>query len=522
LAAALAFAPAAHGYSLASPTTRGCHESITGQALRNLRATLDTAPPIEPTTDQRALLDDLPFVADDDLRDFGAVSLMLAVRDNDLKGNSPADSFDVVPINGDPALQREHCLRAPAEDEPGGSEAALADCRAFVLERTAEALDGLDARGAVDPAHLQTLGVYLPLRGPHTMVPMPLYYVKMGQALHALEDGFAHNLRTADGLRVTTVLDWAEQAERRLVESRDGPPHMTKLDQCDDPDPPRARRHALVIAAATEVLTAMLDPSLGRDEKLAAVDQTFTRYYSFQPGCSMANAWCDPAEDALRDGGCSLGGRPDGAHLVLLGAILLALVLLRRSRAREVLIALVLLSPAARADPPLTPPVEKLEKLQERKRPGSRVGFALSLSGAIDRPALAGSIGLRVRLHQRFVLGFDTEWNPWISTANDFKNGAFNAYFVGIVRYPLNWQRINLRSTVAIGASVLLFDVYGAPAGSIGVYAGTSPLGLDVDLGRALKLVIDPINLSLPVPHLTAAPFYYLQYRITVGFQFGA
>ena len=100
--------------------------------------------------------------------------------------------------------------------------------------------------------------------------------------------------------------------------------------------------------------------------------------------------------------------------------------------------------------------------------------------------------------------------------------GAFNAYATVIWRYPMRLERVNLRSSVHVGVSVLLFDLYGARAGSVGPYFGIAPLGIDVDLGRAWKLVVDPLDLEIPVPHVTGVPLYYEQFRFLLGFQYGA
>lgn len=72
------------------------------------------------------------------------------------------------------------------------------------------------------------------------------------------------------------------------------------------------------------------------------------------------------------------------------------------------------------------------------------------------------------------------------------------------------------------GMSVRLLDVYGAPRGSVGPFAALSPLGIDVDLGRGWRFVLDPVVLVLPVPHVTGLPFYYPQYRLSAAFQFGS
>jgi MYXO-CTERM domain-containing protein len=523
-----ALAARAQAYTVSSPFTRGCHEELTASALRQVRAERPSALPLLPSRDERAMIDDAPFPLDGDMRDLAAATLLFAVRDNDLRGASPTDTFAIVPIAADPTLQREHCLRAADEDEPDGSARALADCAAFIHERTADALDGLDGAGAPDAANRVTLSVYLALRGPHVPVPLPRYWVHIGQALHALEDGFTHNLRSSDGLAVTTVLNWIDYANQSLVESRDGPPHARELDRCDDPDAARARRRQLALAAATELLGVTLDATLARDEKLARVDALVARSLGLQTGCTEANAWCDPAENGLRDAagcGCQLGARataPPGAIFFLVAAVLLAR---RRLSALLVLVALVAVAHAQEAHEPgrevSTPTAAHIEKVRRDKRLGPRVGFYVAGAGAFDRGALAATVALRVRVTERWIVGFDSEWNPWITPTYAAKAGAFNLMFTGIRRWPLAWERVNLRHTLQLGASVLLFDVYGAPGGSVGLYVATSPLGLDIDLGHALRLVIDPTNLAIPIPHLTAVPFYYLQYRITVGLQFG-
>ena len=534
----------AHAYTTASAITAGCHEAMTTQALRQVRATLATAAPIAPTSDERALIDDAPFAIDDDLRDLAGATLLFAVRDNDLKGNDLLDTFDIVPITADPALQREHCLRTPDEDEPDGSMRALADCAAFIAERTADALDGLGSDGTPNPDDRVHLEVALALRGPHVGVDLPRYWVRIGQAMHALEDGFTHNLRTEDGMRITAVMNWTDYADEILVETRDGPPHERQLDVCNDPDPPRAHRRQLALAAATELLSATLDPTLGRDEKLARVDALVARSLAYQPGCSAADGWCDRAESALRDAtgcGCRVGGASSRARsslpaIALVLFVLAGVVTARRARAALLVVVLAATSSMAAAQTPpapaatatgiepgrdvATPTPEHVAKLRHDKQLGPRVGFYTAIAGSFDRGALSTTVALRVRITERWIVGFDSEWNPWLTSSNP-RAGAINLIFTGIRRWPLTWERVNLRSTLQLGTSILLFDVFGAPAGSIGLYAATAPLGIDVDLRRGFRLVVDPLGVAVPIPHLTAAPFYYPQYRISIGFQFG-
>src|SRR5689334_18275907 len=90
----------------------GCHEPITAQALRNVRARFATAPAIAPSRDERALFADVQFSPPDDMiDDVAGMALLLGVRDNDLKGQNPLASLDLVQVHGNPETQHEHCIR---------------------------------------------------------------------------------------------------------------------------------------------------------------------------------------------------------------------------------------------------------------------------------------------------------------------------------------------------------------------------------------------------------------------------
>ena len=84
--------------------------------------------------------------------DLGGATLLIGTRDNDLKGRSSDNLAYLGAVHGDPNNQDEHCLRSAGQDEPGGSAAAVAACRAYIRGRVAEALDGLGANGAPDLA----------------------------------------------------------------------------------------------------------------------------------------------------------------------------------------------------------------------------------------------------------------------------------------------------------------------------------------------------------------------------------
>ena len=209
-------------FTVSTLVTPGCHEQVTSEALRTVRLDVPNAAPLPLTANEQALVDDLEFTPDQDMRDLGGVTLLLSVRDNDLKGRSSDDLTNLAGVQGDPNNQEEHCLRNEGQNEPGGSEAAVNACRAFIRRRVVDALTGLGANGAPDLTKRTSLTVYLSLRG-QIGASLPTYYVRIGQAMHALEDSFTHAYRTSDGMKVTVILNWIDQANGTLHESSNGP-----------------------------------------------------------------------------------------------------------------------------------------------------------------------------------------------------------------------------------------------------------------------------------------------------------
>src|SRR5205814_1568921 len=297
---AVGAAGAARAYTIETHFTASCHERITAQALRAARLTLEMARTPPSTADEQALIDDLQFVPEADMKDLAGATLLIGVRDNDLKGNSQDDLSVLSAIHGNPDNQREHCLRGPDQKEPGGSAAVIADCRAFMRGRVLEAFDGLDARGRPDLTKRTSLGLHLSLRG-HVDALLPTYYLRIGQAMHAVQDAFTHTYRTSDGMKITVVLNWLDSVNGSLTESLDGPAHATKLDVCDDPDDLRTTRRKLATDASTALLIATMDPSKTQDQRMAVVDGMLDTYLSHSPGCTFDSDWCQAAERQYKD-----------------------------------------------------------------------------------------------------------------------------------------------------------------------------------------------------------------------------
>lgn len=533
----------------------GCHEPITAQAFRDVRALLATAPVITPTRDERALFADVQFVPPDDfVDDVAGMALLLGVRDNDLKGQNPLASIDIVQVHGNPETQDEHCIRAADQDDDAGTIAALAACHDFIMTRATEALAGLGADGTVDANARMPLAVYASVAG-HVDPMLPVFYVKIGQAVHALEDSFTHTYRTADGEHVTTVLNWIELAAATLDEPRDGPPHRLELDNCHADDPLIVRNVTLSTQAAREMLETALDPRLTRDAKIAGFEAILAHYLAFEPGCEASNNWCDApeADVTAATGGCATSGGAGPGAVIAIGV--LALITRRRRRHASVvaiLAGLVLVPRLVLADPQAeqpavsptptepgdtqdaaegkepgrdekTPTVAQVREIRKDKRLGPKLGFAVNFGGSFSRGAAVGSVGLRYRLGEKWIVGLSGAWNPWITTAPiEMKAGVVEFYVSGIRRFPMKYDRVNLRTSLHVGTSTLLFDVYGAPKNSTGLFVAGSILGLDYDLGNSLRLVIDPAEMAVAIPSLRGIPLWYEQFRFMVGLQYGS
>jgi hypothetical protein len=539
VAGAVAGAPrGARAYTIASAVSSGCHEQITGDALRAVRQELATAGPLAADRNEQALIDDVEFPLPADLKDLGAATLLIGARDNDLKGRASNDVTELALVHGDPQLQREHCLRSTDDDEPDGSANAIADCRAFILERIGEALEGLDASGAPDPTNRTVLPVYLALR--HRVdASLPTYYVRIGQAIHALEDSFTHTYRTADGMQITAVLNWVDDANGTLVPKTDGPPHASELDRCDDPDDLRRQRHALATDAATAILRATLDPQGGGEKKMNDATAVVDTYLGYAPGCTFENDWCDAPERKYGNSriGCAVGGGGAATPLAAGGAVVVGLLLVsgRRRRARRPgrtgsvlgaagLAVLVTASGAGRAFGQSAPPAAtENQAAVPAPADAAPIRWGASLTGAasVNYGGLATAAGARARLGKHWILGLDAEWNPWfaVNGASSIRAGAFNGYGTAILRVPLAAERFDLRTTFNLGTSVLLIDLYGAPKWTTGLFVGFRPLGIEWAISRRLFLICDPLGYALPVPQLGGVPLAFPQYRATVGLE---
>jgi hypothetical protein len=309
-------------------------------------------------------------------------------------------------------------------------------------------------------------------------------------------------------------------------------------------------------------------------ERVVAVFADHTRR---QAGCTADNDWCDAQELTLSTGCAAIGGAPIGGPgwpLAALAMLALGRAAVRRARKWRRLAALTLASAlltpsvagaqdrqdeqseageAAGGDPgdqsdqgdqgqgdqgdqgdQGNPEQSAREHRAERSEgaalareerviehlpdPVSETwGVALNIGAAVDRGAGSVSLGARWNPWRDLGFGLDAEYNPWVSVSGfEVAPGAASLYVPVIWRLKRfgTWE---LRSTAYAGASMILFDLVGVDRGTVGLFGGINPLGLALPLGGHAKLVIKPGDVAISAPQLRGIPYYYLQYRFTIG-----
>jgi hypothetical protein len=145
-------------------------------------------------------------------------------------------------------------------------------------------------------------------------------------------------------------------------------------------------------------------------------------------------------------------------------------------------------------------------------------GLHLAVGASLDRSAVSADLGGRWAPLARVGLGLDLELNPWIDLlSGSLAPGVASLVGSGFYRWTQG-QGLELRTTVHLGTSVLLFDAVGAPAGSVGAYVGLGALSALLQVAPHTWLEIKP-DVVVPVPQLRGTPFAYRQYRMMIGLE---
>ncbi len=527
-------------FTLDSPISEGCHEMITGAAVRAAGWPAD-APALEPDAAHAQLLASMPFAPATDLRDPRSLSLLLGVRDPDLRGRTLTDFNGLVGVHGADEAQRFHCLRAHDDDGPDGDVRAIEACRRVILDEIGVALGQGDV---IDGTAREAVDVPVVLRG-HASVLVPRFAFHIGRAIHTLQDSFTHALRSSDGHRVRSVMNWVDYVSEHDYEvSRDGLRHDSALDHCTGGDPDVLRRAALATEASTALLEAVRLAEGGRAGRLARAAAVLDVWLTVEGGCTFDNRFCDlpGVPSQLQEAGCAVQragrtGRDGVGGVLAIVGLALAVSLARRSGIRCVgagaVLMLVLLAPrVARADGTTesssVPVAGGAVRMAEGTGSGSggttvsapRIErfrpFAIdaSLGVSLVSPALAVGLGARWYAHPRFSLGVHAEYNPWFSLDGlRASEGAANFYATATWAY-VRLPGVEVRARMMAGTSVLLSNVVGTEPGDVGAFVGLSLLGISIPVGHSLCLNLDGDTVAA-VPHLTGVPFVYGQYRLT-------
>ena len=292
----------ASAYTIQSGLTEGCHERMTAEAFV---AFLDDAAWGEVVVPEdntwRALARPLnqwlldEALIQEDLSEpqlFVLFSLVVGVRDPDTNGRSSSDlaTQRSIHANPRPEAQYVHALRAPEDDEPDGSQAALTGTRALIRQSFADAVaawrEPSEAQISTAPITLD----FYDLFGVEVWQPGFL----LGKTAHALQDSFAHTIRSdATELRtIVHVLNYVDAIYKDFNESRDGIAHSRHLDKCDEADVGALRQAADL--AMQDLLAAFLQTRAGDS---SALDDLLDDWLMLEEGCNVENDFCGNASE---------------------------------------------------------------------------------------------------------------------------------------------------------------------------------------------------------------------------------
>lgn len=509
----------AFAFQIESPITHGCHEKITVDARRAADfPDTDAAP--APTEDQRRLAEDLTFLLPADDGDVWSMTLLLGVRSNDIKDFPVLDPASLVEIHDDPDDQPAHCIRRLEDNGASGDASALAACRDFIFgELEAGRLFG----DPIDTTSTEVVPLYLSIRL-QAEVALPRFAYRLGRAIHALEDGYAHTLRnpiTGEVRHVTNWIDFSTNEEYDVA--RDGVAHLATIDDCLRNTEVERYHVNFARDAVTDLLNALRDPSGAGDERRARVSAVLDRAFAIEPGCTHANRYCAAPELDEVSTGCTTSPGAGIGVVCVIGWVLLA----RRRRAvgLPTAAALVLVARAAAADAPFveaertSPPPPPSPVAAARHESGLVWHGDFRFGAALDHAALAFTGGVGVD-HNLWTLGLVAEWNPWFSLERSrAREGALNIYFT-LARRWYDDERFTLYSRAEVGTSTVLFDLVGVDEYQTGLYLGGALLGVAIKKHHGLRMTLDPSHFSMPIPKLTGLPFYWRQYRIAIGLEF--
>ena len=290
------FSVPAQGFSIGSSITDFCHERITYSAFRaahpladRLGADLDAARDEAFVLFGDYLAEQMGITLDDDFDRLVITSLFVGVRYPDQGAFSTFDLGAMRAIHLDQGHQAGHFLRDTDHDGAGADAAAVVAGREFIEEHAKAVIDDLRAGGGT--LEVVEVKFYLEFYGSVKLqVWGPLF--RLGEAVHALQDSFAHAVRSEDGRQIIAVANFVEPLLDGYKEARDGPMHSNVLDECNHP---RVQGHATWATQATAALFAAVREGAISGET-TALDAALDTWLGYREGCDHSNAYCDSAQ----------------------------------------------------------------------------------------------------------------------------------------------------------------------------------------------------------------------------------
>ncbi len=215
---------------------------------------------------------------DDDRQRNLLMSLIIGVQAPDTHGHSLLELENTRNIHAAPDDQYAHALRMPKDDGPEGDLAVIAGTRAHIKQLVEK------FRAEMEKPREQQFVTYEYYVDYYGMVKVdvwsPAFY--LGEALHALQDSFAHSIRSDDFRRIRHVLNYAEAISHDYDEARDGLRHSASLDLCTGDTHP-------VVTAAREASVDFLRTVTAAPSE---VDTVLDRWLTHESGCTIDNGYC--------------------------------------------------------------------------------------------------------------------------------------------------------------------------------------------------------------------------------------
>jgi hypothetical protein len=526
--------PAA-AFQVDTAITNDCHERIAAEAM--LRISGKPGFPAPTSRESEALAEAIQSDAAKYGRDLLTLSMMLGVRYNDLHGLSAFNLGELRPVHNEPESQMEHCLRMKHHNLTEGRVGAIEEAKDFIrwmIERAAWYRDD------PDPWSREDVEISLLYRG-SSLVSLSRYYFNLGRALHTVQDSFTHTIRSPDGRRIREVFNWIEQLEGSLDTDRDGWGHKSILDDCTCVSPAYDEVQAQAIECSVDFLEAVMSAE-NAEQRSEQLEAFFEKWMSYESGCDVGEIYCETGcthennfcgsplyMEVLSDQlvclepwgcmpGCSIyqhdenskTGRSIGATWILLALVGLVFLRIRKRSAGLLCLLLLLAAPAtARAEePPCCPCAEP------------QPGWYTILRGGVStaHPALFVEASGLYR-GKRWGIELSVEWNPFFSLEKGLR---FNPGALNIVTGPIMYvwhisDVLTMRFGVRVGMTVLLFDTPGYEIGNVGLFLGFRAVGFDIKINDNFFLVVDPIDVAVPIFKVEKFPFFYKQWRVGMG-----